>query len=196
MPYTTPPAKVAGDLLTADNWNTHLRANLEYFRALLNGSGSEKLPTLFFLGSLGVKEDYYEGAYTRGVASNVLYDKTGQYWEVYLNGDTPGSSSPRLRLDAANGKLSGKGFFSSGEITVGEFVAVNVAHGLGARPRFVMAYYSLTAGGEKDRVAVPNYPATSSSMQIQQVNATNIVLYNNGAATAGNPVYVEVHAML
>ena len=48
---------------------------------------------------VATKQQYYT-SYTRGIASNTLWDATPKYYSIYLASDTPGISTPTMRVDA------------------------------------------------------------------------------------------------
>lgn len=90
LPFTDQVVKKAGDTMTGD---------------LVMGAGVQ----IDFADELGDKEYYYQTGYRRGVEASALYDVTAQFFRVYDDADTPGTTTPRLELDTVNNNLKVNG---------------------------------------------------------------------------------------
>lgn len=106
-----------------------------------------------------------------------------------------GARFTAFTVDSA-GTLGGKGFYASAEVAItGSGGGANFAHGLGARPRFVMGWYHGSTGGPYTLPVTPGpgaYAGASANIYIDSCDATNLHVVNNTGATA----YVVTYAML
>jgi hypothetical protein len=112
---------------------------------------------------------------------------SGDYLRYLRSTNTLGfyvGSAQKLACDA-NGKLTGAGFYDSGEVAVTNGSAITVSHGLSARPRFVKIYKA-TASGTADSKTIPDSPA------IATVSNTQIITSNNAD---GATRYCNLYAM-
>jgi hypothetical protein len=180
MAYTAVPTAVTGSVVTAAYGNI-LRDNDAAFKAILDGSalgfGSAFAPTSTSNFTLSIiSGDPY---LTFDTGDVLAYNRTNNQW-LFVSG---GIGS--LTIDGATGKLTGAGFYDSGEVAVTNGSAITVSHGLSARPRFVKIYKA-TASGTADSKTIPDSPA------IATVSNTQIITSNNAD---GATRYCNLYAM-
>lgn len=102
-----PTSGLDADLLDGLDSTAFLRANgsTTLTGNLALGTGVK----LDFFDENGIKEDYYQNLIKRGVLTNTLYDVTQQFYRIYDDADTPGTTTPRLELDTVNNVLKVNG---------------------------------------------------------------------------------------
>jgi hypothetical protein len=193
MAWTAPRTWIPGAILAAAQLNTDIRDNLGYLKGLLDGTGSDAVTVpstiavandaLFILGKTS-------GNPLVGFDSTdyLLYDRTSNLFEFFVGG------VEKLRLDG-NGKLTGAGFYSSGEqaITAGNTITVN--HGLAARPRFVGGFFINSSGVENAKtspILVSYDNGWTNAVIITSVTSTQISIKN----ALGVTEYAHVYAQL
>lgn len=108
-----------------------------------------------------------------------------------------GTTWLQLLILSLAGKLTGKGFYDSGEVTLANGGIVTLTHGLGARPRYYAGVYNTVAGttGDASTTAmtpVSIHPIAATALRVNWINNASINLVNDGASTA----YFRVFAML
>lgn len=95
-----------------------------------------------------------------------------------------------FRVDGT-GKLTGAGFYDSGEFALASGASTTLIHGLGAKPRILGGYLSAVAG-EVAGTAPTQLLDASTTVSVTGVSSTQITVYNGAAGTR----YGRVTAML
>lgn len=194
MPYVTIPTVVTGDIIPASHGNL-LKANLDYHQGLLDGTGGAVTVTV--PSALAIANDAAFVAYKPGATTPAFqfdtgdymyYDRTANTWNFDIG-------SGIVLSFPASGKLTGTGFYSSGEFSVANNVSANVSHGLPARPRFVFGFYN-TASGTENAKSIPIWPSgtlLTNNVRISAVTSTQISVSNDAT---GATIYAWVYAIL
>lgn len=206
MPYTTIPTVVTGDIIPASYGNL-LKGDLDYHQAFLDGTGSGTIVTLNGC-ELRVGKSVPGG--DPGVIADTLSiftNKSNADHEIVFFNDTTSPSAGALEfafwqraysttamtLGITNdGKLTGKGFYDSGELSMAASATTSPAHGLGAKPRFVFGYWSATTGEVAGTAATGSIGLPGATVSLTSVSSTTIVVQN----TAGATRYARVLALL
>lgn len=187
MAYSTPFTATAGAVLTAAIWNV-IRDDLNYHQGLLDGTGSG---TVTVPGDLQAQNDAHFRMTKIGgfpylefdTNDQIAFDRTSNIWYFFIN-------SVAMLNFTSDGKLQGKGFYDSGEVSTlnGGNGAVN--HGLGARPRVVFLYYSTTGSGTADSKTLLARPG--GSVDLNGVTSTQITWHNG----FGSTIWANAYAIL
>lgn len=111
------------------------------------------------------------------------YNRAGNYWRWLIG------AAEKLRL-ASTGKLTGAGFYDSGEVTVTSGSTQGFTHGLGAQPRFLAVYFG--SAGSTTNVATPAFLSVGATVRYGANDSTTISVTNNH----GSSWVVRVYAML
>lgn len=177
MAYTAVITVVTGDIIPASYGNTYLRDNMAYLKSLLDGTGGAVTVTV--PNALRITNDSFFGL--RNPGGGPLFEvDSGDYF--YFDRATNTfqwvvGSVQKFLLDS-NGKLTGAGFYSSGEVAVATGGSVAVNHGLGARPRFVQVWGSTASGAENSKTT-PYSVGSATSTQLTFAQNTGVTLYIN-----------------
>jgi len=214
MPWSAPATVVTGDIITAAWGNTYVRDNTAYLMGLLDGTGSGPIivPGAVRTGNRGT-------AWGRSATQTVLAHNTADVGNrlntgspgalIQINEDGsvqfyafPAGANPiatfnlLLQMDAA-GKLTGVGYYSSGEVSIANATTSTLSHGLSGRPRLVAGYYN-SASTSEDGKAFPimvgesGMATTFSGLVIKRVSNTQIDVENRAGATR----YAHIYAIL
>lgn len=193
MPWSVPATVVTGDIITAAWGNTYVRDNPAYLMSLLNGTGGAITVTV--PDRLQVSNDGNFALYKLAGGpifvfdSNdyIYFDRASNYWQFVIDG------LQKYLLDS-NGKITGAGFYDSGNVTITAGASQTFTHGLGAQPRFVGGVHDNGAGaGSVIYTLHPSlYAPGTASVRWDQVNASSLLVNNNTAASR----IVRVWAML
>lgn len=218
MAWSTPITYVSGAVATAAGMNTYVKDDLIALKAFQDATPF----TVPLANSGGYKYGSATLLFERNgatyVGNNVIHngtnffvlDSTGHamwmeeigdtggidHWRVYRSpaGSNPGAFVSMLDLDAS-GKLTGKGFYDSGEVSIASGLIATVSHGLAARPRFV-ACFAHTATGTADSKTRPATPQGEGTLPanavISTVTSTQIQVTNGTASTR----FINIYAML
>lgn len=192
MPYTTIPTVVTGDIIPASHGNL-LKANLDYHQGLLDGTGGAVTVTV--PSTLRIAND---AQWSLGLSvSNPLlnfdandfmyFDRSGNQLVLQV-----GASNFPLIL-ASTGKLTGAGFYSSGEVSVTNANSTTVSHGLPARPRSVLGFASTSTGSE-DAKTIPFGGGwnTNDTIRVTSVTSTQITVRNDDGGTRFLHIYARL----
>lgn len=196
MAWTTPSTIVTGDTIVASWANTYVRDNTAYLKGLLDGTGGAVGVTVPNKLTFYNDAQFYADATAYPGTNPRLNFDTNDYFYYYRSGDQFAwviATINALTIDG-NGKLTGAGFFDSGEVSISATSYLTVNHGLPARPRFVAAWGSTGSGGA-DGKTLPfgmNTQIPANELTINDVNSTRVYLYNGYGATR----YANVYCML
>lgn len=176
MTLTTVPAFAALDVWTATEWTTYLRNNLNDLIGFANG-------TIPFVGA----QQYFanDALFYFGKASGLpllafdandyfYYDRTSNVAVFNVGG------ASKLAINAAGEMFVNA--FSSAEQTIANGGTVNVAHGLGTIPRWVMGYYN-TVTNFAIKCVVPSFNSLGAHVRLMSVDGTNLTFVNETGAT-------------
>lgn len=206
MAWTAIPTAVTGSVVTAAYGNI-IKGDLDYHQAFLDGTGTGTIVTLtgceVRMGKSVPSGDPGAIADTLSVFTN---KSNGDHEVVFFNDNTsptPGAlefafwqraySTTAMTLGITNdGKLTGKGFYSSGEFSVASAGVGTVSHGLSARPRFVWGFHASATGTEDSKQTPLVGAGIASSVTLGTVSSTQISVSNGMGATR----YVHVYAIL
>jgi hypothetical protein len=186
MSYAVVPTAVTGDIIPASYGNI-LRDNDAAFKAVLDGSaqafGSAFYPT--------TDAQFYAQSFANGPGFNFDSGSDLLYFHRSLN-TYRFLIANQFCLDLdGNGKLTGKGFYDSGELAITSGSAATVSHGLANRPRVVTGFYN-TATGNADSKTTPLANGFSSTVGgIATASATQLITGTNGT---GSTKYVNLYA--
>lgn len=111
------------------------------------------------------------------------YDRTNNLFRWIIG------SAVKLNL-ASTGKLTGAGFYDSGEVTVTSGSSQGFTHGLGAQPRFLAVYFG--SAGSTTNIATPAFISVGATVRYSANDSTTISVTNNH----GSSWVVRVYAML
>src|SRR5688500_13540532 len=158
MAWSVPITWVANvTAITAARLNTDLRDNLNYLKGLLDGTGSD---TVNVPSTLVINNDILYHLQVNGGNPRILVDTGDLFAFIRASNDwrfiTGGADT--LTISGA-GKLTGTGFYDSGATAIGTSTTVDVAHGLGARPRFVFGYWTTAGAAALDPASATNVNA-------------------------------------
>lgn len=193
MAWSTPYTATAGTILTAATWNVYVRDDLSYLKGLLDGTGGAvtvRVPsTLELVGDANFNLNIGGGnpilQFDSGPDS-FAYIRASNFFQWIVAGGL------KMQLDSA-GKLTGAGFYDSGELSLAASASSSPSHGLGAKPRFVWGYLSTVSGEVAGTAATAILTGTgTATIFISTVSSTTIVVQN----TAGATRYARVLAML
>lgn len=186
MPWTSPKTWVVGAILTAAELNTNVRDNLNYLKGLLDGTGTDAVrfppATVRFYNDTNFWLSMIAGnPFLAWDADDYLqYDRTNNHLNFHI------ATALKLRVDA-NGKLTGAGFFDSGEFSRAPGGAASkINHGLAARPRLVIGIQSTVSGvvGNDASASVISGITEYSTAAIYILDWNNTqITYNNGSAS-------------
>lgn len=189
MAWVSPRTWVASAILTAAQLNTDVRDNLNYLKGLLDGTGSDAVTVP---GVLNIMADsLFSFQKTSGDPIWVMDANDWLQWQR-------ASNALRLVIGAVekfaidgNGKLTGAGFFDSGEVSIAATGYLSVPHGLPARPRFVSAWGGLSSGTANSKTLPFGHSTQipANELTINDVDATRVYLYNGYGATRYANVY-------
>jgi hypothetical protein len=190
MPFGAPFTATAGAVLTSAIWNI-VRDDLNYHQGLLDGTGGAV--TVTTPDRFQVAADNNFALYKSGTAivnlwdtgDALVYQRSTNVWSIQIGG------ADKLLLDA-NGKLTGAGFYDSGEVALATGASTNLSHGLTARPRVVIGWFN-TASGVPDSKTGPVPLAVSTTVPYISAATGTVVSVTN--PTAGTR-YVQIYAIL
>lgn len=178
MTLTTVPAIATGTVWNATEWTTYLRSNLNDLIAFANGTAP-------FVGSAQAFAN--DGQFYAGKSGNnpfinfdandyLIYDRAGNTFNFAIGG------TQVFRIDA-NGLIQAAAF-TSAEQSVASGGTINVAHGLGLRPRWATALYGVSTGAANcTRQAIHSQNSLGAFFRMKDVDATNLVFHNETAVT-------------
>lgn len=185
MAWTAPITYVSGAVATAAGMNTYVKDDLAYLKTVVDGTTPAT--------ALEIADANFKIYNNAGVfmliqfdtgTDDFYYDRTNNlfYWRI--------GGVNKLSLDGT-GKLTGAGFYSSGETSITNGNSATLAHGLGARPRFVAGFHLGTTGTEDAKVVPVVLGSTASVVGTLNVDATNIIVANNFGATRFVHIYAQ-----
>jgi hypothetical protein len=181
MGYSAVPTAVTGSVVTAAYGNI-LRDNDAAFKAILDGT-AQALGTSFSpTTDTGYHLDLVSGDPRIIFDTNDYewYLRSTNVWTIVIGGNSV------ITLDA-NGKITGKGFYDSGEVAVTNGSAITVSHGLSARPRFYSIFKATATGSADSKTIVGTNPALTT------VSSTQLITTNNSdGATRYCNLYAEL----
>lgn len=175
MAWVAIPSAVSGAVATSAYVNTYLKGDLDALHSVLDGTaqafGSTLYPTSdarFALkaqyGTLGgATIDFDTGDY-------LLFEANVNEYRFLVGGAT------KLVIDG-NGKLTGAGFYDSGDVTVTGGSGVTLSHGLGGRPRSVTGYQHSSGPGAES--ASTNVTALGPAIESGYAASKLFVAYAN-----------------
>jgi hypothetical protein len=186
--WTTPFTATAGVVLTAAIWNASVRDDVNADHAVLSGT-AQAFGTVFYpTTDTGYHLDLVSGDPQAiwDTSDYMWYLRSTNVWTIVIGGNSV------ITIDA-NGKITGKGFYSSGEVAITTGSNANFAHGLGARPRVVSGFSSATSGTEdsKTNAMVPDEAPHAACVGIRTADLTNLNVLNNIATTRYCHVYAQ-----
>lgn len=190
-----------GHIVTAAEWNTNVLQEALYVQEVLAGTNTDKIPGTALGNPLTLQGECQFSAdanlYIQLQSSNPVFSFDANDYLTYIRATNLWqlniASTLVLQADG-NGSLTGKGFYASSEVAIANGAGANFAHGLGARPRFVMGWYHSSTGGPYTLPVTPGpgfQSGTGSNIWIDSCDATNIHVQNAIGATE----YVITYAM-
>jgi hypothetical protein len=187
--WTSPKTWSVAEKVTAALMNLHLRDNLLYLKGLLDGSGSDQVrvpsslvvlnDSNFYVGNTSTTDRFGMGVDTNDWWD---FDRVANTFRWIIGGGLA------LTLDSG-GKLSGAGFYDSGEVSVSAGSTQGFAHGLGAQPRFLAVYFG--TAGSTTNIATPAFLSVGATVRYSANSNTTISVTNNH----GSAWTVRVFAM-
>lgn len=210
MSWSTPATAVTGDVIPASFWNTNGRDNLNYLKGLLSGSATDPVTLAALLtlnagvvaaGGVGLASGANFGNTPPPASDSRVYigwniTNGGRDGAIVVN-DTgplliyskPGGVLTAILSIGTDGKLTGKGFYDSGEFVVTTNSSVTLNHGLGGQPRRLLGYHG---GGTPTNTMRMNALGISGEVGISSATVTQIVVVNNTALSTNARVFAQL----
>jgi hypothetical protein len=190
---TLPSSYPANHVVTSAEYNRDVLQNGLYLQGLLDGTGSDGVvfPTTAFFANDGNFVMLKSSATTPLIQFDstdyYYYDRTANVHHIVIGG------VDKLTV-AANGKLTGSGFYRSAEVGIANGATANFTHGLGARPSWVGGFYNSVSGTEDSLTNPINVGVGSTGVAITTGAVTNTIITVTNGSGAG--IAARVYAIL